>query len=142
VVDKSGKVLAAEPGGPDATCEVVKKLIGGNADGGLTAGDQRSAGVYFFWPTCVAASITGPIDAPRGTRTKLLWFTTQSKEPLFIKFTVHGVDTCEMGCRVESSLCASHNNDTMYGSIYVHSTTTVSDWLLNNDSTDLPRGDI
>jgi peroxiredoxin Q/BCP len=39
VVDKSGKVLAAEPGGPDATCEVVKKLIGGNADGGLTAGE-------------------------------------------------------------------------------------------------------
>jgi peroxiredoxin Q/BCP len=37
VVDKSGKVLAAEPGGPDATCEVVKKLVGGNADGGLAA---------------------------------------------------------------------------------------------------------
>jgi peroxiredoxin Q/BCP len=29
VVDKSGKVLAAEPGGPDATVEVVRKLVGG-----------------------------------------------------------------------------------------------------------------
>lgn len=34
VVDKSGKVLAAEPGGPAATLEVVKKLVasfGGDA---------------------------------------------------------------------------------------------------------------
>jgi peroxiredoxin Q/BCP len=31
VVDKSGKVLAAEPGGPAATVEVVKKLVGGGA---------------------------------------------------------------------------------------------------------------
>lgn len=30
VVDKSGKVLAAEPGGPAATVDVVKKLIGGS----------------------------------------------------------------------------------------------------------------
>jgi peroxiredoxin Q/BCP len=29
VVDKAGKVLAAEPGGPAATVEVVKKLVGG-----------------------------------------------------------------------------------------------------------------
>ena len=28
VVDKQGKVLAAEPGGPAATVEVVKKLVG------------------------------------------------------------------------------------------------------------------
>ncbi|TAQ91525.1 hypothetical protein B7494_g196 [Chlorociboria aeruginascens] len=28
VVDKSGKILAAEPGGPAATVEVVKKLVG------------------------------------------------------------------------------------------------------------------
>jgi peroxiredoxin Q/BCP len=33
VVDKSGKVLAAEPGGPAATFEVVKKLVGENAGG-------------------------------------------------------------------------------------------------------------
>lgn len=35
VVDKSGKVLAAEPGGPAPTVEVVKKLVasmGGNAN--------------------------------------------------------------------------------------------------------------
>lgn len=31
VVDKSGKVLAAEPGSPAATVEVVKKLVGGGA---------------------------------------------------------------------------------------------------------------
>lgn len=31
VVDKSGKVLAAEPGGPDATVAVVKKLVGSSA---------------------------------------------------------------------------------------------------------------
>lgn len=29
VVDKAGKVLAAEPGGPDATVEVVRKLVAG-----------------------------------------------------------------------------------------------------------------
>jgi thioredoxin-dependent peroxiredoxin len=29
VVDKSGKVLASEPGGPAATVNVVKKLVGG-----------------------------------------------------------------------------------------------------------------
>lgn len=28
MVDKTGKVLAAEPGGPAATVEVVKKLVG------------------------------------------------------------------------------------------------------------------
>jgi peroxiredoxin Q/BCP len=33
VVDKSGKVLAAEPGSPAGTVEVVKKLVGG----GVTA---------------------------------------------------------------------------------------------------------
>lgn len=31
VVDKAGKVLAAEPGGPAATVEVVKKLVGEKA---------------------------------------------------------------------------------------------------------------
>jgi len=31
VVDKSGKILAAEPGGPDATVAVVKKLVGSSA---------------------------------------------------------------------------------------------------------------
>jgi peroxiredoxin Q/BCP len=36
VVDKSGKVLAAEPGGPDATVAVVRKLVGGGADGAVT----------------------------------------------------------------------------------------------------------
>jgi thioredoxin-dependent peroxiredoxin len=30
VVDKAGKVLAAEPGGPAATVEVVKKLVASN----------------------------------------------------------------------------------------------------------------
>jgi peroxiredoxin Q/BCP len=39
VVDKSGKVLAAEPGGPAATVEVVRKLVGENADGVPTAGE-------------------------------------------------------------------------------------------------------
>ena len=29
VIDKAGKILAAEPGGPAATVEVVKKLVGG-----------------------------------------------------------------------------------------------------------------
>ncbi len=29
VIDKEGKILAAEPGGPGATVEVVRKLIGG-----------------------------------------------------------------------------------------------------------------
>lgn len=29
MVDKEGRVLAAEPGGPDATVEVVRSLIGG-----------------------------------------------------------------------------------------------------------------
>jgi peroxiredoxin Q/BCP len=38
VVDKSGKILAAEPGGPAATVEVVRKLLGGNPEGVPTAG--------------------------------------------------------------------------------------------------------
>lgn len=33
VIDKAGKVLAAEPGGPAATVEVVRKLVGGTAAG-------------------------------------------------------------------------------------------------------------
>lgn len=41
VVDKSGKVLAAEPGGPAATVEVVRKLVGGNAEGVPTKGDIK-----------------------------------------------------------------------------------------------------
>ncbi|CAO2658721.1 Nn.00g064440.m01.CDS01 [Neocucurbitaria sp. VM-36] len=41
VVDKSGKVLASEPGGPAATVEVVRKLVGGNAEGVPTAGDVK-----------------------------------------------------------------------------------------------------
>lgn len=40
VVDKSGKVLAAEPGSPDGTVAVVKKIV----DGGLTT-DGASAPV-------------------------------------------------------------------------------------------------
>lgn len=32
VVDKAGKVLASEPGGPDATVNVVKKLVSGGGD--------------------------------------------------------------------------------------------------------------
>jgi peroxiredoxin Q/BCP len=31
VIDKEGKILASEPGGPAATVEVVKKLVGGGA---------------------------------------------------------------------------------------------------------------
>lgn len=41
VVDKSGKVLAAEPGGPDATVDVVRKLVGGNAGGVPTKGEVK-----------------------------------------------------------------------------------------------------
>jgi len=43
VVDKSGKVLVAEPGGPAATVEVVKKLVessGGSASGTTTDKDK------------------------------------------------------------------------------------------------------
>jgi thioredoxin-dependent peroxiredoxin len=41
VVDKSGKVLAAEPGGPAATVEVVKKLVG---SGDAPAADTEQVG--------------------------------------------------------------------------------------------------
>jgi peroxiredoxin Q/BCP len=43
VVDKSGKVLAAEPGGPAATVEVVRKLVGGNAEGVPTKGAVKKS---------------------------------------------------------------------------------------------------
>ncbi|CZT24651.1 related to disrupter of telomere silencing protein Dot5 [Ramularia collo-cygni] len=45
VVDKSGKVLASEPGGPGATVEVVKKLIESNGAGGEKAetSDEKAA---------------------------------------------------------------------------------------------------
>ena len=41
VVDKSGKVLAAEGGGPAATVEVVRKLVGGDAAGVPTVGEVK-----------------------------------------------------------------------------------------------------
>jgi peroxiredoxin Q/BCP len=41
VVDKTGKVLAAEGGGPAATVEVVKKLIGG---GGTAVAEPEANG--------------------------------------------------------------------------------------------------
>ncbi|KAL5120480.1 thioredoxin peroxidase dot5 [Pleosporales sp. CAS-2024a] len=41
VVDKSGKVLAAEPGGPAATVEVVRKLVSGSAAGVPTKGNVK-----------------------------------------------------------------------------------------------------
>ena len=37
VVNKDGKVLAAEPGSPAATAEVVKKLVGGDETNGIAA---------------------------------------------------------------------------------------------------------
>ena len=46
VVDKSGKVLAAEPGGPAPTVEVVKKLVasmgGDSAADGLKKAEDRA----------------------------------------------------------------------------------------------------
>jgi peroxiredoxin Q/BCP len=44
VIDKSGKVLAAEPGSPAGTVQVVKKLVGGGG---------------------AAAPTTGPIESPK-----------------------------------------------------------------------------
>jgi len=43
VVDKAGKVLAAEPGGPAATLEVVKKLVGSNTEVPEVVGDAGDA---------------------------------------------------------------------------------------------------
>lgn len=43
VVDKSGKVLAAEPGGPAATVDVVKKLVGGGAGAAPAANGVNGA---------------------------------------------------------------------------------------------------
>ena len=39
VVDKSGKVVAAEPGGPAPTVEVVKKLVEGSGISAPVAGE-------------------------------------------------------------------------------------------------------
>jgi peroxiredoxin Q/BCP len=43
VVDKTGKVLAAEPGSPDGTVAVVKKIVDGSAttDGAVTDGATK-----------------------------------------------------------------------------------------------------
>jgi peroxiredoxin Q/BCP len=43
VVDKSGKVLAAEPGGPAATVEVVKKLVASSGTSAPATGDGIKA---------------------------------------------------------------------------------------------------
>jgi len=43
VVDKSGKVLAAEPGSPAGTVEVVKKLVGDRAVPVLAAAEEPKA---------------------------------------------------------------------------------------------------
>ncbi|KAF2872528.1 thioredoxin-like protein [Massariosphaeria phaeospora] len=40
VVDKAGKVLAAEPGGPAATLEVVKKLVGEDKSGDVPSAES------------------------------------------------------------------------------------------------------
>ncbi|KXT18243.1 hypothetical protein AC579_2879 [Pseudocercospora musae] len=42
VVDKSGKVLAAEPGGPASTVEVVKKLVGDAGADGLKKAEETA----------------------------------------------------------------------------------------------------
>ncbi|MCJ1350972.1 MAG: hypothetical protein MMC33_000954 [Icmadophila ericetorum] len=54
VVDKEGKVLAAEAGGPAATVEVVKKLVGGG----------KSAGAVAKAPATEASTDTAMTDAP------------------------------------------------------------------------------
>ncbi|KAF1849909.1 AhpC-TSA-domain-containing protein [Cucurbitaria berberidis CBS 394.84] len=41
VVDKSGKILASQPGGPAATVEVVRELVDGNAEDVPTVGDVK-----------------------------------------------------------------------------------------------------
>jgi peroxiredoxin Q/BCP len=44
VVDKAGKVLAAQPGGPAATVEVVKKLVGSDETSAIaTTADNNKA---------------------------------------------------------------------------------------------------
>lgn len=43
VIEKSGKVLASEPGGPAATVEVVRKLLGNKAAQVPTAGEVKKA---------------------------------------------------------------------------------------------------
>lgn len=45
VATKEGKVLAAEPGGPAATVEVVRKLLKGNAQSVPTEGDGKKEDV-------------------------------------------------------------------------------------------------
>jgi peroxiredoxin Q/BCP len=46
VVDKEGKVLAAEPGGPEPTVNVVRKLVasmGGEAEETAKEGEETEA---------------------------------------------------------------------------------------------------
>jgi thioredoxin-dependent peroxiredoxin len=43
VVDKSGKVLAASPGSPSGTVDVVKKLVAGGAADASAAKDDAEA---------------------------------------------------------------------------------------------------
>lgn len=56
VVDKSGKVLASQPGGPAATVEVVKKLVGG--------GDSASAPIAV--PAVEEPKVETAVPAPNG----------------------------------------------------------------------------
>lgn len=42
VIDKAGKVLAAEPGGPAATVEVVRKLVGTSEGGPVVASESTT----------------------------------------------------------------------------------------------------
>ena len=44
VVDKAGKVLAAEPGGPAATVDVVKKLVAAEGKGAEKAENGTAEG--------------------------------------------------------------------------------------------------
>jgi peroxiredoxin Q/BCP len=59
VVDKSGKVLAAEPGSPAGTVAVVKKLVGGGAGGDVKQTEDADAATTAAEVADTAAKVDG-----------------------------------------------------------------------------------
>jgi len=57
VIEKSGKVLAAEPGGPGATVEVVKKLVG--TTNGATVSKSTEAAIKADEPAANTTAVNG-----------------------------------------------------------------------------------
>jgi peroxiredoxin Q/BCP len=80
-VDKSGKVLAAEPGGPAATVQVIKKLVTGT-DSAVPVGSETTATGEAAEPAAAAGTAAeAKEDASKATVAAEVADTAQKLDP-------------------------------------------------------------